>query len=207
MISSNEGDVSTTDAILDRFCSDIIPRIHNNMESLTVQASLLQRVLHANSYPNLHKLTLVNLKLSTDSHIFDENLLFDPAFKHQISELIIKSDYQISSTSEQKFLADVYVKIFVLLPNLKYFDSDVHYLYYFSQALTSDLSFAKYCSSNIAYLRMKMHYFDDCLYLLDGRLSQLHTFIVDLNHIHEPSAIHLSPSRLIRNSLKLINNA
>ncbi|CAF4952804.1 unnamed protein product, partial [Rotaria sp. Silwood1] len=147
MISSNEGDVSTTDAILDRFCSDIIPRIHNNMESLTVQASLLQRVLHANSYPNLHKLTLVNLKLN------------------------------------------------------------VHYLYYFSQALTSDLSFAKYCSSNIAYLRMKMHYFDDCLYLLDGRLSQLHTFIVDLNHIHEPSAIHLSPSRLIRNSLKLINNA
>ncbi|CAF4634072.1 unnamed protein product, partial [Rotaria sp. Silwood2] len=32
-----------------------------------------------------------------------------------------------------------------------------------------------------------MHNLDDCLYLLDGRLSQLHTFIITLDYIADTS--------------------
>ncbi|CAF4198518.1 unnamed protein product, partial [Rotaria sordida] len=34
-----------------------------------------------------------------------------------------------------------------------------------------------------------VHNFDDCLCLLDGRLSQLHTFIVQVNYIEDTSII------------------
>jgi hypothetical protein len=43
-----------------------------------------------------------------------------------------------------------------------------------------DLSPDQCCSSNVTHLRIKLHHFDDCLCLIDCRLSQLHTLIVNL---------------------------
>jgi len=74
-ISLNEADDSRPNTIFDRFCLHILPRIHNNMECLTVQACFLDRVLHASNYPNLRKLNLVDLKLDMASHIFNGMLL------------------------------------------------------------------------------------------------------------------------------------
>jgi hypothetical protein len=75
-VLSNEASDSRTNAIVDRFYTCILPRIHNNVESFTIQASFLQRILHTSNYPNLHKLTFVNLKLDMASQIF-HSMLFD----------------------------------------------------------------------------------------------------------------------------------
>jgi hypothetical protein len=67
---------SRMNAIIDRFCTDIFPRIHHSMESLIVQASIFQRILNVNNYPNLRKLTLVNLELTMALQMFN-SMLFD----------------------------------------------------------------------------------------------------------------------------------
>lgn len=70
-ISSSEKDGSKTNATLDRFCLHILPRIHNNVECLTVDACFLERILHGNKYFNLHRITLINLDVNMASHILD----------------------------------------------------------------------------------------------------------------------------------------
>ncbi|CAF4187939.1 unnamed protein product, partial [Rotaria sordida] len=62
-ISSNEHDDSRKQSILDRFCFNIIPRIQDNIECLTLDPLSTDCVLRIGSYSKLHKLTLVNLQL------------------------------------------------------------------------------------------------------------------------------------------------
>jgi len=69
-IASNKDADSRTNPILDRFYMHILPRIHENIECLTVQAFSLERVLQSSNYPNLRKFALINLKLTMASHIF-----------------------------------------------------------------------------------------------------------------------------------------
>jgi hypothetical protein len=46
-------------------------------------------------------------------------------------------------------------------------------------------------SSSVVHLNVRVRNFDDCLCLLDGRLSQLHTFIVEVDNLDDLSmAIH-----------------
>ncbi|CAF1289869.1 unnamed protein product [Adineta steineri] len=70
-VSSNGTNDSKLDIVVDRFCTYIFPRIHNNVESLGIQASIFHRILHADYYPNLHKLTLLNAEMDMASHIFN----------------------------------------------------------------------------------------------------------------------------------------
>jgi hypothetical protein len=80
-ISLNAVDESGINAILDRFCTHILPRIHNNLECLTVEACFLHRVMHASNYLNLRKLTLVNIERNMASDIFNGMLLHFSMFK------------------------------------------------------------------------------------------------------------------------------
>lgn len=41
-------------------------------------------------------------------------------------------------------------------------------------------------SSTLVNLRVKLQTFDDCLYLLDGRLSQLRSFDVNVDYVADP---------------------
>ena len=72
-----------TSDMVDRFCIYILPRIQNNVETLVIQASLLPRILYAKTYPNLHKLTLLNLDKDMASRYFSSKpiLSFETAFK------------------------------------------------------------------------------------------------------------------------------
>jgi hypothetical protein len=75
-ISSDEADDSRTNSILDRFCMHILPRIHDKVECLTIQACFLQRVFHASNYLKLRRLILANLQLKMAPDIFF-SMLFD----------------------------------------------------------------------------------------------------------------------------------
>jgi hypothetical protein len=45
---------------LDRFCLDILPRIHHNVRCFILEPVLMERILLAAHYPNLTKLKLFN---------------------------------------------------------------------------------------------------------------------------------------------------
>ncbi|CAM4981717.1 unnamed protein product [Rotaria socialis] len=60
-ISLDKADDSRINAILDRFCIEILPRIQKRMECLTIQACFLQRVYHASDYVNLRSITISTL--------------------------------------------------------------------------------------------------------------------------------------------------
>jgi len=73
-ILSKKGNHSRTKSILDRFCSDIIPRIQQNIECLTLDPLSMNRVFRIGNYPKLSSLTLVNLKLKMASRICNSML-------------------------------------------------------------------------------------------------------------------------------------
>ncbi|CAF4020559.1 unnamed protein product [Rotaria sordida] len=105
-----------------------------------------------------------------------------------------------------KLLTYIYNRIFGLVTNLKYLDIDGSDTYALSRSLLTGLPSTTCCSSSIVHLRIKMQNIDDCLYLLDGRLSQLHTLIITLYYIHDPVQIRLRSQKIIRHSLKIMNN-
>ncbi|CAF1247349.1 unnamed protein product, partial [Rotaria sordida] len=207
MLPSNKANDWKTSVILDRVFMRILPRIHENVECLTIQGCFLQRLLLAGNYRNLRKLILINLELKMASHVFNENSSFIHTFKHQISDLVVTINVPISDKSMKNLIIDIYSKIFALLTNLDYLDLDVDDIYPFRQSLLRDLPSTTCFSSNIVHLRIKMHNFDDCLYLLDDRLSQLHTFIITLDYIYDMmNFMRRRPLNIRDDSLKIINN-
>jgi hypothetical protein len=59
--TSNDEIHSLSDKILDRFCQNILPRIHKNIECLTLESSSISRIFHSTDYPKLFKLILPEL--------------------------------------------------------------------------------------------------------------------------------------------------
>ncbi|CAF5001026.1 unnamed protein product, partial [Rotaria sp. Silwood1] len=46
------------DIMLDRFCLQILPKIHHNIKWLNLESSSMERILLAANYPNLHQLDI-----------------------------------------------------------------------------------------------------------------------------------------------------
>jgi hypothetical protein len=61
---------SISDTIVDRFCKDILPRIHHNVKSLIVDSVSLERILLAADYPNLTELKFFNFNGKIASRYF-----------------------------------------------------------------------------------------------------------------------------------------
>jgi hypothetical protein len=91
--------------------------------------------------------------------------------------------------SVQITIGQTYVAIFAWLTNLQYLDCDGIDGNLYSRRLLRGLSPTRCYSSNVAHLRIRIHNFDDCLCLLDGRLSQLHTLIVKLDYVRHSTII------------------
>ncbi|CAF1310975.1 unnamed protein product [Rotaria sordida] len=191
-IESNQVTDSRNHAILDRFCMEILPRIHDKVESLTLQACFLPCVLRATNYLQLRKLVIINLKFTMALYIFNEKSPFIYVLK-QISDLVVTISDEILEKSNMKLLTYIYNRIFGLVTNLKYLDMDSSDTYTSSRSLLTGLPSTTCCSSSIVHLRIKMQNIDDCLYLLDGRLSQLHTLLIILDYIHDPVQISQMP--------------
>jgi hypothetical protein len=138
--------------------------------------------------------------------MFLEKSPFILNFRYQISELVLTIDYESSTLSLPNLFMEIYHRIFVLLSNLKYLDLNVNNWYVLPKSLLSDLPSTTCGSSSICHLRIKLHNIDDCFCLLDGRLNQLHTFIVKLDFIHDPSLLRRTPSEIAHNSSILLNN-
>ncbi|CAF1083285.1 unnamed protein product [Rotaria magnacalcarata] len=117
-ISSNKDNDSRNNSILDRFCFDILPRIQHNIDCLTLDLLLMDRILRIGHYSKLYKINLVIFQLEMASRILN-----------------------------------------------------VKNMFLFSPISLIDLPSTTCYSSNIVYLNVSLRNFDDCVCLLDERLS------------------------------------
>ncbi|CAF4800145.1 unnamed protein product, partial [Rotaria sp. Silwood2] len=65
MYTSNGLVYSLSDSILDRFCSHILPKIHQKIEWLHLESGSMERILLATNYPNLYAISLYNIQPKT----------------------------------------------------------------------------------------------------------------------------------------------
>jgi hypothetical protein len=72
-----------TDTMLDRFCREILPQIHNNIEWLNVESSDVERIFLTTNYPNLHGIGLYNLSSKTARHLFTGKIFSSLIYKTQ----------------------------------------------------------------------------------------------------------------------------
>ncbi|CAF4191905.1 unnamed protein product [Rotaria magnacalcarata] len=166
------------------------------MERLTIQACFLQRTYHASYYPNLRSITIVYLEFNMAPNIFFKKSSFIHTFKDQITHIRVKISDEIRNESRLQLLTDIYNCIVTLIANLKYLDLGVKDNYFFRRPFLGDLPSTTFSSSSIVHLNIKMNDFDDCRYLLDGRLTQLHTFVVNLDYIYDPVLMRVNPSKI-----------
>lgn len=72
MTHSSNGINSTLDnSMLDRFCTQILPKIHSKIKWLNLDPESMGRILSTAEYANLHGLTVCNIERETDLCVFD----------------------------------------------------------------------------------------------------------------------------------------
>ncbi len=58
------------DKVLDRFCSQILPRIHDKIKWLNLETLSMERILLVADYPNLRQLEIFLMNEETDLQLF-----------------------------------------------------------------------------------------------------------------------------------------
>ncbi|CAF3712851.1 unnamed protein product [Rotaria socialis] len=172
-----------TRTILDRFCLEILPKIQDKIEFLNLESSSMKRILLLTSYPNLYGIGLYDIATEIAKDLFTDESFFIRTFKNQISSLTIdinKCQDRYSILDSNRF---IYTQVFTMFRNLKYFNFGPSSSAY--HQLSFGFSPPSVFSSTLLELHILVDSFKDCLYLLDGRFSQLHTFYVticDVSH-------------------------
>jgi hypothetical protein len=69
-VSFNNVIYPLADAILDRFCLQILPEIHDNVKWLNVESLSMERVFLAAEYSNLYGLGIYNIEEETTQRFF-----------------------------------------------------------------------------------------------------------------------------------------
>ncbi|CAF3432885.1 unnamed protein product, partial [Rotaria sp. Silwood2] len=54
----------------DRFCLQILPKIHDKIKWINVESSSMERILLSTNYPNLNGLGLYDLEIEIAEHLF-----------------------------------------------------------------------------------------------------------------------------------------
>jgi len=133
--------------------------------------------------------------------------MFRHIFKHQIRKLILENDDENCDSDNillKDYTADVYAPILNFFENLNHLSiivpsCSVDYL----PLSICDFPSTTFSSSILRELCIDVDNFDDCLCSLDGRLNQLNTFIVRIDHIDNHSSIvHKIVSFYFRNSFR-----
>ncbi|CAF1638332.1 unnamed protein product [Rotaria magnacalcarata] len=168
--------------ILDRFSLEILPKINDKIERLSIESSFIERILLVTNYPNLHALDLYEFEPEAASTLFQDGSNLVNQFQNHISSIIIKLKPRkqpidaLGYTTQDNNIF-IFLSICILFKNLRYlnFSSYCNYeqLAYLS---TAPIEF----SSNLLELHVVVKNIFDCLCLLDGQFNQLHTFYVTI---------------------------
>jgi hypothetical protein len=109
-------------------------------------------------------------------------------YKNQISSLVINTTTNKIYNTGNSVLQFIFTQIFTVFNNLQYlnFNSLSYY-----QELSFDISRLTVSSSTLLELHINLKSTIDCLYLLDGRFSQLHTLHVKVSYIISSSQLSM----------------
>ncbi|CAF1534636.1 unnamed protein product, partial [Rotaria sp. Silwood1] len=182
-------------SILNRFRSQILPKIHHKVKWLNLESSSMASILLCTNYPNLNRLGLYNLEIEKAKYLFTNEILLFHIFKNEILSLIIHINQNDHRSDREEMNTFIFTHIFTMFNNLQYLDF-VSSSYYYQQ-LSFNYSPPRIFSSNLLELYVTLKNFTNCLYLLDGRFNQLHTFHVNIDTI--------TPHLKIDNKAKLPN--
>ncbi|CAF3413958.1 unnamed protein product [Rotaria sp. Silwood2] len=170
--------LSISDPILDRFCKNILPRIHYNVKSLILNSFSMERILLAGDYPNLTELKIYNFNEKICLLYFTVETPFRHIFQQQITELIVfENDYNEESC--EYYTTNVYEFILKFFENLEHLSIiGESYPKYFPPLILRSLPLTTSYSSTLHKLCIHVKNYDDFFALLDGRLKQLTTLYV-----------------------------
>ncbi|CAF3844896.1 unnamed protein product [Rotaria sp. Silwood1] len=189
MISCSHGNIyPLPNPILDRFCFQILPEIHDNIQWLNLESSSMERILLSTNYPNLYRLDLYDLDIEKAKDFFTDNTSVIHKFKNQISLLAIHITKGENLITRKNMIEHIFIQIFIIFDKLQYLDFGSHsinFQRFFFTILPPTLF-----SSTLLELRVSLKRFIDCLYLLDGRFNQLHTLKVNIAFIEQNSKIN-----------------
>ncbi|CAF2971578.1 unnamed protein product [Rotaria sp. Silwood2] len=188
--SDNFIDVLRCGMMLNRFCSQILPEIHDKIKWLDLESLSMKNILRAAVYPNLYGLSLYNIDEESARCLFTDEILSSGIFKNQITTLLITIDknnqfYEemiLSATNICNHMLTVFTSLIYLTLYESSYKKRVPLLF-------DDAFLPTFRSSTLLKLKIRVQCFDDCLYLLDGPFNQLHTLCVDLVHINQPHEI------------------
>ncbi|CAF1309460.1 unnamed protein product [Rotaria sordida] len=99
---------SLDNSIIDRFCTNILPRIHQNVKSLILDSQSMERILLAADYPNLTELKLFNFNDKILSHYFTVETPLRHIFQRQITDLILVFEKDFNEISIKNYTTDMY---------------------------------------------------------------------------------------------------
>jgi hypothetical protein len=224
-ISTDNDDIcSMNNSTLNRFCTDILPRIQYNVECLIFQSTTMERILLVGDYPNLTKLQLFEFNQDVVSRYFTGNSFdivyrtidmrisiekrrlqyqfvffldespFRYIFEQQITDLTLINNEKYAEVQTMNYTTNVYARILKLFGNLKNL-SVVRACIGECPSLSLDaFPSTTFFSSILTKLSINVCLFEDCLSLLDGRLKQLTTFIVNIGIVENHSMVFNSVS-------------
>ncbi|CAF3138493.1 unnamed protein product [Rotaria sp. Silwood2] len=174
----------------DRFCIHILPKIHQNVECFIVEPTSMECIL-ATDYPNLTELKLFNFnqEIALNYFISNESSL-RYIFQQKITNLIlVNNDERRGIGSLENYTRNVYEHILKFFKNLKHLSIIETLNLPYPPLSICDSPSTIFFSSTLTHLYINVNTLDDCLYLLDGRLKQLTTLIVQISYIHKSSLI------------------
>ncbi|CAF1287567.1 unnamed protein product [Rotaria sordida] len=159
----------------------------------------MERILLATDYPNLTELKISHFQEDA-LYYFLNKLSLQSIFREQITVLtLINDDKYKKERSLENYSLYVYSFILTLFENLKKLSiTGGSFGSSYPGLSLRDLPFTTFSSPILTHLYINVDNFDDCLYLLDGRLRQLTTLCVTVYTVK-------SSSEIVHNMDKLCN--
>ncbi|CAM4824327.1 unnamed protein product [Rotaria magnacalcarata] len=185
-------------SLIDRFCIDILPRIHRNVKCFIFDPIFMERILLATDYPNLTELEIHHFHEEIALNYFANKSSLRSIFQEKITNLILINNDESAMTCSSNYTAKIYAHILTFFKNLKILRIIKPSAVSHPPLSICYLPSTTFSSSIFTHLYINVQYFNDCLCLLDGRLKQLTTLFVTVY-------CTFKSSRIIDNMNKLPN--
>ncbi len=122
------------------------------------------------------------------SCVYLDECWFADIFKNQISKLVIT--FATNKTFSNTTKINIFINILTNFSKLRYLNFDASFDLNIKPMSFNWVTIQTFSSSSLKELHINTYDFNECLYLLDGRLNQLEKFYVSVFVIYlQPSAI------------------
>ncbi|CAF1202954.1 unnamed protein product [Rotaria sordida] len=147
-------------------------------------------ILLVTSYPNLTELKIFYCQRDNSLDYFTDESTLRHIFKQEIKKLyLINKDHERTVESLKVYIETVYEYILTYFEKLEYLNIIETSICAYPGLSIRYLSSNIFSSSILTYLSINVGTLTDCIYLLDGRLKQLNTFIIRIYQMDLDSSI------------------